>query len=160
MKTLLIVCILAIFCIPLRAQQPEKNGTIYIKHPYITAVENATKAYLKNDQAANAKLYSDTAKYWASGMENFVPIKEAFKMWRSDFDKFDSINVKPVGYPDYLEYTRDNFSVVQSWWTWSGISKKTGRKFSISMVLFDFFNKDGKIVNETNYGDWSTLANE
>ena len=43
--------------------QEEKNGTIYIKHPYINVVNSAVKAYLAKDDAANAKIYADTAKW-------------------------------------------------------------------------------------------------
>lgn len=45
--------------------------------------------------------------------------------------------------------------VVQSWWTWSGKSKKTGEMLKIPMVMFDEFNKDGKISKEYIFGDFS-----
>ena len=46
---------------------------------------------------------------------------------------------------------------VQSWWTWSGKSKKTGEVLKVPMVVFDAFNTDGKIVNEGIYGDFSKM---
>ena len=68
-----------------------------------------------------------------------------------------AFKVKSVGYPDYLEYTKDDLGVVQSGWQWSGKSNKTGEIVKINYVLFDDFNKDGKIVFESNYGDSSKL---
>ncbi len=47
---------------------------------------------------------------------------------------------------------------VQSWWTWVGKSKKTGEVVKIPMVIFDDFNKDGKIIRELIYGDFSKMV--
>jgi len=138
----------------------QKNGTIYIKHPNIDAVNKSIETYLHRDADANAKFYSDTAKFWVSGMEKPIGIKEAIPMFMSDFDYYDSIQLKPNGYPDYLEYDKDNSKVVQSWWTWSGKSKKTGELVKIPVAQFDDFNKDGKIVFESLYGDFSKMKKE
>lgn len=146
---------IAAFC-----QKEQKNGTIYIKHPYINAVNKAAKAYLAKDVATNSKIYSDTAKFWISGLEKPIPIKEAFKMWSSDFDYYDDIKLTPVGYPDYLHYIDKDQKYVQSWWKQSGKSKKTGKIITVDFVQFDLFNKDGKIVNEGIYGDFSKWAKE
>lgn len=137
--------------------QQEENGTIYIKHPYIDVVNNATKAYLAKDEAALKTIYSDTATWWSSGMEKFIPLADAMKMWKSDFDYYDDVKQDQFGYPDYLHYKKDNGMTVQSWWTWSGKSKKTGEVLKIPMVVFDDFNKDGKIVREYIYGDFSKV---
>src|ERR1700676_1351546 len=125
--------------------QEEKNGTIYIKHPYIEIVNKSVKAYLEKDVATNSKIFSDTAKFWVSGMPKRIPIAEAFKNWTADFDYYDSIRVKQFGYPDYLAYIDQDAKVVQSWWTWFGKSKKTGVTLKVDFVEFDDFNKDGKI---------------
>ena len=138
--------------------QEEKNGTIYIKHPYIQLVDKANKAYLDNDMSAANQVYSDTAKFWASGMPKRIPIADALKMWSSDFTYYDSIRIKTVGYPDYLNYVDGDQKVVQSWGTWSGKSKKTGNKLSIDFVQFDTFNNNGKIVFESLYGDFSQIG--
>lgn len=137
--------------------QQEENGNIYIKHPYIDAVNNATKAYLAKDEVALKTIYSDTATWWSSGMEKFIPLADAMKMWKSDFDYYDGVKQDQFGYPDYLHYKKDNGMTVQSWWTWSGKSKKTGEVLKIPMVVFDDFNKDGKIVREYIYGDFSKV---
>jgi hypothetical protein len=98
--------------------------------------------------------------WWISGMSKFVPLEEALKLWKGDFDKFDEIKQVPNGYPDFLHYVKDNAMIVQSWWTWSGKSKKTGEVTNVRMVMFDEFNVDGKITREYIFGDFSKLANE
>ena len=140
--------------------QEQTNGTIYIKHPYINIVNKSTKAYLAKDIAGNTAIFADTAKFWASGMTKPVKIAEAIKMWAGDFDFFDSIKVKTVGYPDYLAYKDQDAKVVQSWWTWYGKSKKSGTWVRIDYVQFDNFDKNGKIGFESIYGDFSKLVKE
>ena len=137
--------------------QEEKNGTIYIKHPYIDIVNKSMKAYLDRDLAANSKFFADTAKFWATGMPKPMPIADALKMFDSDFDFYDSIRIKTVGYPDFMAYKDQDAKVVQSWGTWFGKSKKTGETVRIDFVQFDNFNKDGKIDFESMYGDFSKL---
>ncbi len=139
------------------SQKEEKNGTIYIKHPNINAVLNSTKAYLTNDVATNRTIYSDTAKFWISGMEKSIPIEEAYKLWSSDFDFYNDIKITTVGYPDYLHYLDKDQRYVQSWWKWSGKSKKTGETITIDYVQFDKFNLAGKIIDEGIYGDFSKM---
>lgn len=160
MKKLLLVCSMFSFSLVSFSQDSQNNGTIYIKHPYISVIENLQKLYLKNDAASAANAYADTARYWASGMTKRVPIKDALNAWANDYKFYDSITLKVVGYPDYLEYTKDNARVVQSWWLWSGVSKKTGKKLNIRFAEFDDFSADGKIVMEQMYGDFSKLETE
>ncbi|MGG9970660.1 hypothetical protein ACQ33O_02605 [Ferruginibacter sp. SUN002] len=162
MKKTFITAVLFFMTTATFSQSIKKNGTVFIKHPYIKTVEKAMQAYLKKDDAANLKIYADTAKYWYSAMNNEKPmgIKEAIKMWDTDFDYYDSIKLKPVGYPDYLEYVQGNVKIVQSWWEWSGISKKTGETLIINFVQFDWFNKAGKITFEAIYGDFSKMVKE
>ncbi len=142
------------------SQKEEKNGTIYIKHPYIDVVNKSVKAYLDKDVATNTAIFADTAKFWVSQMKKPMPIADAIKMWNTDFDYYDDIKESVVGYPDFLHYKDKDQQVVQSWWTWSGKSKKTGETVSIDVVQFDNFNKDGKIVFEMLYGDFSKLVKE
>ena len=156
-KIIFLTTALFLFTITVFCQQEETNGTIYIKHPYIDVVNNATKAYESQDWATLNTIYSDTAKWWASGMEKFIPIADAMKMWHGDFEKFNDIKQIPQGYPDYLHYKKDNAMDVQSWWIWTGKSKKTGEVIKAPMVVFDEFNTDGKIVMEMIYGDFSKM---
>lgn len=137
--------------------QQETNGTIYIKHPYIDVVMKANQDYLANNFTTTKNYFADSAKWWVSGMKDFIPLAEAVTMWKSDFDKFDDIKQTPVGYPDFLHYKKNNSMNVQSWWTWSGKSKKTGEVISVPFVMFDEFNTDGKISREYIYGDFSKM---
>jgi hypothetical protein len=146
---------LAAFC-----QTEQENGTIYIKHPYIDVVNNSMKAYMAKDHAANEKIFADTAKFWSSGMEKPMAIADAIKMWDADFDHYDDLTVTQVGYPDYLHYIDKDQKYVQSWWKWSGKSKKTGELLTINFVQFDQFNNDGKISFEEIYGDFSKMEQD
>src|SRR5665213_3944084 len=90
MKKIIVTAALFLFGITAFCQQ-EENGTIYIKHPYIDVVNNSTKAYEAQDWASLKNIYSDTAKWWSSGMEKPVSIADAMKMWHGDFDKYNDI---------------------------------------------------------------------
>ncbi len=140
--------------------QQEENGTIYIKHPYIDVVNNAAKAYMAKDEATEKTIYADTARVWISGLEKGISIADAIKGWSGDFDYFDDINLKTFGYPDYLHYKKDDGMTVQSWWTLSGKSKKTGEVIKIPIVIFDDFNTAGKIISVSIFGDLSKWFKE
>lgn len=160
MKKIIVTSALFLFGVAAFSQKEEKNGTIYIKHPYIDVVNNATKAYLAKDDATNRQIFSDTAKWWSSGMDKPAKIEDAIKMWDKDFDYYDDIKVTQVGYPDYLHYVKDDSKYVQSWWKWSGKSKKTGETVTVDFVQFDEFNNAGKIVREGLYGDFSKVVED
>lgn len=140
--------------------QEEENGTIYISHPDINVVVQANKDYAAGNLSTVSNYYSDTAKWWSSGMEKFVPISEAVKMWQNDYNYFEDISLQPQGYPDFLHYKKGDAKIVQSWWTWTGKSKKSGEIIKVPVVVFDEFNDDGKIVLEYMYGDFSKMAAE
>jgi hypothetical protein len=59
-----------------------------------------------------------------------------------------------------LHYIDKDSKYVQSWWKWSGKSKKTGETVTVPFVQFDEFNNAGKIVNEGLYGDFSKVVKE
>ncbi len=160
MKTTLLTFGLLLAGFTCFSQDTQENGTIYIKHPYIEVVNNAIKAYLAKDDAANREIYSDTARFWVSGWTKPIGRDAAIKMWDSDFDYYDNITLVPVGYPDYLHYLDQDTKVVQSWWIWSGTSKKTGETVKIRMVQFDQFNDAGKITFESIFGDFSKMVKD
>ena len=141
------------------SQKEEENGTIYINHPYIDIVNKSVKAYVDRDIPTNTAIFADTATIWFSGMggNKPLPVKDVLKDWATDHDFYDSITVTKVGYPDYLHYKDKDQKYVQSWWTWSGKSKKTGELLKIDFVQFDRFNSAGKIENEVLYGDFSKM---
>ena len=140
--------------------QPKENGKIYMTHPYIDAVNKSMNSYLANDIKTTATFFADTATVWISGMDKFIPVAEAMKIFASDFEFYKDIKLTSVGYPDFLHYIDQDQQYVQSWWTWSGVSKKTGETVKIDLVQFDKFNKDGKISSEMIYGDFSKMVKE
>ena len=140
--------------------QPKENGKIYMTHPYIDAVNKSMNAYIANDIKTTATFFADTATVWISGMDKFIPVAEAMKIFASDFEYYKDIKLTSVGYPDFLHYIDQDQQYVQSWWTWSGVSKKTGETVKIDLVQFDKFNTDGKISSEMIYGDFSKMVKE
>jgi hypothetical protein len=140
------------------SQKGERNGDIYIKHPYIDIVDKTNAAYLANDTSTNRTFYADTARFWVSGMTKPVSYSENLKHWAGDYAYYDSIRIVPNGYPDYLAYTKEDAKVVQSWGKWYGKSKKTGETLRVDYVQFDDFNKDGKIEFEMIFGDFSQMG--
>jgi uncharacterized protein YacL (UPF0231 family) len=158
MKKILTIMALFLFVTVAFCQKEKKNGTIYIEHANITSVLNSTKAYLEKDVVANRKIFSDKATFWVSGMNNDIPNEDTFKSWTSDFDFYDNITVTVVGYPDYLHYLDKDQKYVQSWWKWSGKSKKTGEIITVDYVQFDKFDQAGKITSESLYGDFSKMV--
>jgi hypothetical protein len=139
------------------AQSVKTNGTIYINHPNIEVVRNTVKAYVTQDANLWNTCYSDTAFFWISGMninKTFTK-KENLSMLNNDHKFFNDIKVRLIGYPDYFEYDLGNDKVAQSSWIWSGVSKKTGKPLAITFAVFDWFNKDGKIIQEYTFGDFS-----
>ncbi len=137
------------------SQAEKKNGTIYIKHPYIDVVNKATKGYVTKDMALWKSCYADTAKFSISGIDKFMSLSKNQAALELDYKFFDNITVTTVGYPDYLHYEDGDQKVVQSWWKWSGKSKKTGKVVVTYFVEFDWFNAAGKIYRETTLGDFS-----
>jgi len=158
MKKFIVTALLFFSTFALFAQKEEQNGTIYISHPYIDVVNKSMKAYENKDFSGVDATFADTAKVWYSGLEKPIPAKDAFKEWASDHDFYDSIKVAKVGYPDYLHYKDKDQRWVQSWWTWTGKSKKTGETIKVDFVQFDRFNNSGKIVFEGLYGDFSKMV--
>ena len=65
-------------------------------------------------------------------------------------------SIKQIGYPDGLEYASDPFTV-QSWWEVTAVNKKTQKKATFEQVVFDSFNKVGKITSELSYYDTQAL---
>lgn len=158
MRKIILSCLLFLIGITVFSQKEEENGKIYITHPYIDIVNKSVKAYVDRDIPTNTALFADTATVWYSGIEKPIPIKDALNEWAADHDYYDSIKLAKVGYPDYLHYKDKDQKYVQSWWTWTGKSKKTGEVLKIDFVQFDRFNSAGKIEAEMLYGDFSKLV--
>ncbi|MBL7697631.1 MAG: hypothetical protein JNK79_05715 [Chitinophagaceae bacterium] len=158
MKKFVLTGLMFLFALISFAQSEEENGKIFIRHPYIEVVNKSMKSYADNDFASLAMVFADTAKIWISGIEKPISAKDMLKDWATDRDFYDSIKVSVVGYPDYLHYKDKDQKWVQSWWTWSGKSKKTGELVKVEFVQFDKFNSAGKIELEGLYGDFSKIV--
>jgi hypothetical protein len=138
------------------AQTITKNGTIYKDHPYITAVMQANADYAKGDTVGLASFYADTATFYDAPSPKPYKLAAAKTNWHQILTDWEQITMTQVGYPDGLEYAKDPFTV-QSWWTISAVNKKTQKKATFQEVIFDTFNKDGKIAMELSYYDMSSL---
>ena len=155
MKKLLTIAFMA-FTVSSFAQTVVKNGTIYKEHPYITIVNDLTAAFAKGDTTAVIKYYADTAKFYDSSSPKKMTLAQTRADWQRLFANWDQITIKAMGYPDGLEYTSDPFTV-QSWWVVTGVNKKTKKTVKFYQVIFDMFNKDGKIAVESSYYDTSGI---
>jgi len=136
--------------------QTVKNGTIYKSHPYITIVNALNNMFPKGDTIGMSKYYADTAKFYDSPDPKRYSLKQAISNWHHIYEDWEQISLKAEGYPDGLEYTGDAFTV-QSWWKISCVNKKTKKKADFEQVIFDTFNKDGKITSELSYYDTSSI---
>lgn len=161
MKKLILSLSLFVSVLVTYAQAEKTNGTIYIKHPYIDVVNKSVNAYKTQNVTEWRALYADTAKFSITGIDKVFPMKEQEKYFGLDYKFFTDIKMTPYGYPDYLHYVKDDAKVVQSWWVWSGKSKKTGKEIKILFSMFDWFNSAGKIITEASFGDFTKqLAEE
>ena len=155
MKKLVTIALMA-FSVTSFAQGVVKNGTIYKEHPYITIVNNLNAAFAKGDTTTVIRYYADTAAFYDSSAPKKITLAQARADWQRLFANWDQITIKAMGYPDGLEYTSDPFTV-QSWWVITGVYKKTKKPVKFYEVIFDLFNKDGKIAVESSYYDTSGI---
>ena len=155
MKKLLIIGLLALSTSAF-SQGVVKNGTIYKQHPYITAVLQLNTLFARGDTVAVARFYADTARFIdATNPMKPSNLAQAKATWHDILTNWDIVSMKQIGYPDGLEYTSSPFTV-QSWWEVTTVNKKTQKKVTFEEVVFDSFNKAGKITSELSYYD--TLA--
>ena len=77
--------------------------------------------------------------------------------WQKFLDKFEVKSIEMFGYPDYLEYERDNGRNVLSWWKFHLIRKSDKKKLTIFFHFSDDFNAEGKIISEVQYYDAGLL---
>ena len=165
-KLLLIILICSNVAI---AQKKVKNGVIYKEHPYIEAVKQLAALYEKGDADAMAKFYADSALAYGMTRYNVDTSKVAQLSvppgkslagvkagWQNIFDNWEQIKMRPIGTPDGLAYDNQPF-MVQSWWLLTLVNKKTKKVAKVEMVLFDQFNKDGKIAIQIEFYDPASL---
>jgi hypothetical protein len=136
------------------AQKMQTNGTLYKEHPYIDVINKSVDYFQKQDWVKLGALYADTAKFYDNSRK--YNLAAAKKEWAGIFKDWDKIKVTKVGYPDGLKYNKEGFTV-QSWWHCTCVNKKTKKAAAFEQVLFDVFNKDGKITAEISYYDTAPL---
>lgn len=165
-----IVLILLLLSNSAFAQKMVKNGTIYKEHPYIDIIKKLAGLYEKGDASAMTAYYADTVHLY--GMTRYSPdtglmekhllpkskaLMEAKAGWQQIIDAWENIKMTPLSPPDGLKYDSAPFTV-QSWWLLTLTNKKTHKTAATEMVLFDMFNKDGKIAVQLEYYDPTALV--
>ena len=131
----------------------QENGKIFINHPLIITVRKVVNAYCSKDINAMAGFFTPDATFSNSTMKygETKDLTASKKEWANQFAQTDNINMRQVGYPDCIYYAKGDMYIVYSWWVWSGISKKEGKKIEFPIMLSHSFDKDGKIVSEAAY---------
>ncbi|MDP2686024.1 MAG: nuclear transport factor 2 family protein [Aequorivita sp.] len=158
-KTTMLLVMMLIACI---TYSQKKNGTIYVEHPAINAVEAMTQAFVSGDSGKVASYLADDFKAY-NGVsinpndkgQNKESFSNAAKEWNDALDYF-SISRSPGAYPDALEYKDDNQKDViwvQTWEDMKGVHKKTGVKINQPMHRLFVVNKNNKIQTIFTYGN-------
>jgi hypothetical protein len=168
MKKLLLIMLIAC-SLQAFAQNKVKSGVVYSQHPYMEVVTQLAVLYEKGDIAGMEKLYADTAQIY--GMTRYdvdtanvaqwsVPpakrLQGAKAGWRQIFDNWEQIKMRPIVPPEALEHTGGTTSV-QSFWLLTLVNKKTKKVAKVEMVVFDVFNKAGKIATQVEFYDPTSL---
>jgi len=152
MKKLALVVIL--FTMFISYAQKKANGTVYINHPAIDAVDAYTKAVDKGDfnkvesyLADDFRAFNSTTdNQYSKGVDKTTFINR-MKSWRESIDYF-SIKTAAGTYPDAIEYKDDNQKDVvwvQTWEDLKGVHKKTGVKINMNMHRMFVVDKANKI---------------
>ncbi len=129
------------------SKETNKNGEIYINHPYITTVRKGVNAFVAKDFESMGSYFAPKAEIAFSSMKPGQSMNlEEYKKYLSDRYLNDEIqyDVEQVGYPDCLHYEKDDVWVVFSWW--NIIVKKDGEKHVLPIMLSHNFNDEGEIV--------------
>lgn len=156
--------ILAMIFTIIGTAQKKKNGTIYIEHPAIDAVEDMILAFVAGDETkVGSYLADDFKSYNGSDTNKDVKgrTKEDFvkrvKFWK-DNTSYLSIERSTGAYPDALEYKEDNNKDVvwvQTWTHLKGVHNTTGVKLDMPFHTLFVVNKENKIQTMIDYFDES-----
>jgi hypothetical protein len=131
--------------------QKKTNGTIYVEHPAIKAVEEMTQARVSGDATKVASYLASDFKYYSGTNPNETlegKDKDAFateNKWMSDNVEYYSISRAQGAYPDALEYKENKMVWVQTWENIKGVDKKTGVKINMPVHCLYTLDKDNKI---------------
>ncbi|MGN6639182.1 MAG: nuclear transport factor 2 family protein, partial [Mucilaginibacter sp.] len=165
MKKLLLAILL--FSNAAFAQKGLKSGIVYNEHPYIETVKKIAALYEQGNADGMAKFYADTAhiygmtRYDTSAMARHLvtmskSVKDAQAGWQQVIDNWSDIKMVPISQIQAVKFA-DEPVTVQSRWLITMKNKKTNKTAAVEMVLFDQFNKDGKIATQKEYYDPTPL---
>ena len=138
--------------------QKKKNGTVYIDHPAIVAVEAMQQAAMSSDADKVATYLADDFMSFngtntnpnnkGRNKEDFLKRVSSFK----DFVIYASLTRQNGAYPDAIEYKNDDDGLwVQTWDYFRGVHKETGVKLDGPEHSLFHLNADNKIVSMTTY---------
>jgi hypothetical protein len=148
--------------------QKKTNGTIYIEHPAIEAVEGMTKAFVSGDDKKVASFLADDFKSFNGsninpedkGQDKAAFLKDV-AFWKDNVD-YLSITRSKGAYPDALEYTDANNKEVvwvQTWEDVKGVHNKTGVKLNMPLHRLFIVDKKNKIKTIIGYSN-NTIGSE
>ncbi|MFV5692207.1 nuclear transport factor 2 family protein [Flavobacterium sp. LT1R49] len=160
MKKFFSIVLLIATCITFA--QKKTNGTIYVEHPAIAAVEAMTQAYVNGDADKVASFLADDFKSYngtSSNKDDKGSDKASFlnevKFWKDNVD-YLSVKRSPGAYPDALEYKEDNNKDVvwvQTWEDLKGVHGKTGVKIDMPLHRLFVVDKSNKIKTIIKYSN-------
>ena len=144
------------------AQKMVQGGIVYKKHPNIEVMRKVAALYEKGDPEAMAKFFDERVQF--IGMSRYVEgvppknrsLAEAKDGWKHIIDNWEDLKMTEVMPPVGLQFANGPFTV-QSSWLISAVNKKTKKRALVDMVLFDEFNKEGKIIAQRQYYDPAPL---
>ncbi|MFV5699828.1 nuclear transport factor 2 family protein [Flavobacterium sp. ZT3R17] len=144
--------------------QKKTNGTIYVEHPAINAVEAMTQAFVSGDADKVASFLTDDFKSYNGsssdkddkGQDKASFLKEV-SFWKDNVD-YLSIKRSQGAYPDALEYKEANNKDVvwvQTWEDLKGVHSKTGVKIDMPLHRLFIVDKNNKIKTIIRYSNSS-----
>lgn len=136
------------------------NGKIYNHHENINTVRKGMYAFENKEIDKVLSFYSDDAIFSNIHQERgkFNTKAEIKVIWEQFLDTYTIKSIDIDGYPDYLEYEKDNGREVLSWWNYNLIRKVDKKEISLLMHLSQTFDADGKIIRHMSYFSRSLLT--
>ena len=130
-----------------------ENGAIFINHENINTVRKVMYAFENANYDKAYSYFSDNSSFydmndpWGTNYS----LEEAKKRNEGILSQFEIIGFDEIGYPDYLEYGKDNAKVVLSWWKFRMKRKSDGKMILLPIHYSHRFNNEGKIIRSVAY---------
>ncbi|MGB5434792.1 MAG: nuclear transport factor 2 family protein [Maribacter sp.] len=154
MKKVTLLTLLLI--VALSYSQKKKNGTVYLEHPALDAVDQMQQAWMAGDAEKVATYLADDFKsYYGSNVnkDRKGQDREGFlKQVKSITENLSYVSLKPSegAFPDAIEY-KDGDTWVQTWDHMKAIHDKTGVKLDMPFHRLYKLDDKGKISVLINY---------